>query len=55
MHQPMKDALRDTIEDLRSVINRIATKENATPEELAVLAEIANSITRMTGYARIEP
>lgn len=47
----LKEELRETIDDLRGLIHKICTKENASSGELAVVPELANSITRMTGYA----
>lgn len=50
----LKEELRETIDDLRGLIHKICTKENASSGELAVVPELANSITRMTGYAVLE-
>ena len=40
---------------LLTVAERISEKENATPEEIAVLPALADSIVNITGYAVIEP
>ena len=50
----LREELREVISELCSVIRKVSAKEHATAAELVALAEIANSITAMTGYASIE-
>lgn len=49
-----KEKMVSLMDDLRSVVHRIANNENATPEEIAVLPALADSIVHITGYAVIE-
>lgn len=49
----MKDRLLEVIESMCDFVNR-ASKEGATPEEIAALPEVASQITDMTGRARFD-
>lgn len=49
-----KEKMISLMDDLLGVVHRIARDKSATPEEIAVLPALANSIVYITGYAVIE-
>lgn len=49
-----KEKMISLMDDLLAVVHRISNNKSATPEEIAVLPALANSIVYITGYAVIE-
>ena len=52
--ETVKSKMIRLMDALLLVAERTAQKENATPEEIAVLPALADSIVNITGYAVIE-
>ena len=49
-----KEKMINLMDDLLSVVHRISNDKSATPEEIAALPALADSIVHITGYAVIE-
>ena len=49
-----KEKMISLMDDLLSVVHRISNNKEATPEEIAALPALADSIVHITGYAVIE-
>lgn len=49
-----KEKMISLMDDLLTVVHRISNDKRATPQEIAVLPALADSIVHITGYAIIE-
>lgn len=52
--ETVKDKMLRLMDDLLFVVHKIATDEDAKPEEIAALPALADSIVHITAYAVIE-
>lgn len=50
----VKERMIHVMDELISVIDRIAENEDAKPEEIALLPALAESVVNITGHAVIE-
>lgn len=53
--ETVREKMIRLMDALLVVAERTARKENATPEEVAALPALANSIVNITSFAVIEP
>lgn len=50
----IRDRMLRVMDDIITVIDRIAADENAKPEEIAALPALANCLVQISAYAVIE-
>lgn len=53
--ETVKDKMVRLMDLLLQEVEKIVNAENPTPQEVATLPALANSIVNITGYAVIEP